>query len=96
MAGNTAEKLKKAEIISKFAHGSATDAKDTGCPEVQVALITHKINELNSHFSTHPKDNTSKRGLLKMVGQRRRLLAFLRAKDPKRYSKLIQALALRK
>ena len=92
MAGKTAIKAKKAEIIKKFARGTG----DTGTPEVQVALLTTHINELNEHFRTHQKDHHSKRGLLKMVGQRRRLLTYLKDVDAKRYSQLIVALELRK
>lgn len=92
MAGKTAIRNKKAEIIKKHAQG----ASDTGSPEVQVALLTNHINELNQHFATHQKDHHSKRGLLKMVGQRRRLLNYLKDRDTKRYSQLIQSLDLRK
>ena len=92
MAGKSAIKEKKAEVVKKFARA----ASDTGSPEVQVALLTRHINELNEHFGDHPKDHHSRRGLLRMVGQRRRLLTYLKAKDPKRYSSLIQALELRK
>lgn len=92
MAGKTEIKEKKAEIVKKFAQG----AKDTGSPEVQVALLTNRINELNGHFKSHMKDHHSRRGLLKMVGQRRRLLSYLKSRDPKRYSQLILALDLRK
>lgn len=92
MAGKTEVKEKKAAIVKKF----AIQAKDTGSPEVQVALLTSHINELNEHFKGHPKDHHSKRGLLKMVGQRRRLLNYLKAKDAKRYTQLIQSLELRK
>ena len=92
MAGNTAIKEKKAEIVKKFARTNG----DTGSTEVQVALLTRHINELNEHFKGHPKDHHSKRGLLKMVGQRRRLLTYLKSTDTKRYSQLIQSLELRK
>ncbi len=92
MAGKTAIKAKKAEIVKKFARG----ATDTGTPEVQVALLTGRINELNEHFRSHKKDHHSKRGLLKMVGQRRRLLTYLKKVDTERYGRLIQALDLRK
>ncbi|MBC7692518.1 MAG: 30S ribosomal protein S15 [Methylotenera sp.] len=92
MAGKTAIKAKKAEIVKKHARS----ATDTGTPEVQVALLTTHINELNEHFRTHKKDHHSKRGLLKMVGQRRRLLTYLKRVDATRYSKLIVALELRK
>ena len=85
-------KAKKPEIVSKFARA----AKDTGSTEVQVALLTAHINELNLHFAKNPKDHHSKRGLLKMVGQRRRLLTYIRRNDAKRYTQLIQALELRK
>ncbi|MGZ3689093.1 MAG: 30S ribosomal protein S15 [Bdellovibrionota bacterium] len=89
---NTALKTKKAAIVKKFAQGST----DTGSPEVQVALLTNHINELNEHFKTHQKDYASKRGLLKMVGQRRSLLNYLRKTDQGRYTKLIHSLELRK
>ena len=92
MAGKTALKLKKAETVKKFG-GTATNS---GSTEVQVALLTNHINELNAHFSKNPKDHHSKRGLLKMVGQRRRLLNYLRKADPKRYTAVITALELRK
>lgn len=92
MAGKTVIREKKAEIVSKFAQGTG----DTGSPEVQVALLTNRINELNEHFKIHKKDHHSKTGLLKMVGQRRRLLNYLRNSDQKRYTRLIQALELRK
>jgi small subunit ribosomal protein S15 len=97
MAGKTEKKLKNAEIVKKYGRGSAgPTGKDTGSPEVQVALLTNRINEMNHHFSTAQKDHHSKRGLLKMVGQRRRLLNYLKAADAKRYNQLIQSLELRK
>jgi small subunit ribosomal protein S15 len=92
MAGKTEVKEKKAEIVKKYAQGSS----DTGSPEVQVALLTHHINELNEHFKSHPKDHHSRRGLLKMVGQRRRLLNYLKTANQNRYTQLIQSLELRK
>lgn len=92
MTGKQASKAKKAEIIEKF----APKKNDTGSPEVQVALLTQRINHLNGHFGTHSKDHSSRRGLLKMVGQRRRLLSYLREKNEKRYAALIQSLDLRK
>jgi len=92
MAGKSAIKEKKEAIINKFGRAAA----DTGSPEVQIALLTNHINELNQHFVKFPKDYHSKRGLLKMVGQRRRLLNYLKISDVKRYSQLIQALDLRK
>jgi small subunit ribosomal protein S15 len=92
MAGKSAIKEKKETIIKKFGR----EARDTGSPEVQVALLTDHINELNQHFVKFPKDFHSKRGLLKLIGQRRRLLNYLKAADLKRYSQLIQSLDLRK
>jgi small subunit ribosomal protein S15 len=92
MAGKTVIKEKKAEIVKKFARASS----DTGSPEVQVALLTSRINELNGHFKDHMKDHHSRRGLLKMVGQRRSLLSYLKKTDLKRYTTLIQTLDLRK
>ena len=70
--------------------------KDTGSPEVQVALLTERINYLTEHFKTHPKDHHSRRGLLKMVGQRRRLLNYLQKTEHERYRALIKKLGLRK
>ena len=75
---------------------SATHKGDTGSPEVQVALITERINSLTEHLKVHKKDFTSRRGLLMMVGQRRRLLDYLKAKDSKRYDSLIERLGLRR
>jgi small subunit ribosomal protein S15 len=69
---------------------------DTGSPEVQVAVLTYRINDLNEHLKVHKKDHHSRRGLLKMVGQRRNLLAYLRDKDVERYRSLIARLGLRK
>jgi len=83
---------KKNEIITQF----ATHEGDTGSPEVQVALLTARINELSDHFKTHHKDHHSRRGLLKMVGQRRNLLAYLKGKDFNRYRSLIERLGLRR
>ncbi len=85
-------KEQKEEISKKF----GLKPNDTGSPEVQVALLTARINDLNRHFSVHPNDFHSRRGLLKMVGQRRNLLAYLKAKDIERYRKLVQELGLRK
>jgi small subunit ribosomal protein S15 len=82
----------KKELIDRFKlHDS-----DTGSPEVQIALLTNRISYLNEHFKVHKKDHHSRRGLLKLVGQRRRLLNYLKAKDIKRYRALIQTLGLRK
>lgn len=69
---------------------------DTGSPEVQVALLTHNINSLQQHFRDHGKDHHSRRGLIRMVGQRRKLLNYLRGKDDGRYRALIQRLGLRR
>ena len=69
---------------------------DTGSPEVQVALLSDRINYLTEHFKTHAKDHQSRRGLLKLVGQRRRLLDYLKSKDSGRYAALIQRLGIRK
>lgn len=82
----------KQEIIGQF----GKDANDTGSPEVQVALLTARINELQVHFKAHKKDHHSRRGLLKMVGQRRRLLDYLKKKNEERYRTLIKELGLRK
>lgn len=80
----------KNSIIKKFAVGD----KDTGSPEVQVALLTEKITKLSEHLKDHKKDNHSRRGLLQMVGKRRRLLAYLKSTDEKRYKALIKELKL--
>ena len=85
-------KEKKAELAAKFGKG----ANDTGCPEVQIAILTARINDLNVHFASHPNDHHSRRGLLKMVGQRRSLLGYLKKKDIEAYRKLIADLGLRK
>jgi small subunit ribosomal protein S15 len=69
---------------------------DTGSPEIQIALLTQRINHLNEHFKVHRKDHHSRRGLLKLVGQRRRLLNYLKNKDVNRYREVIKALGLRK
>lgn len=73
-----------------------THASDTGSPEVQVAILTENIVNLTQHLRTHKKDHHSRRGLLKMVGQRRKLLAYLKNKDVRRYSALIEKLGLRR
>jgi small subunit ribosomal protein S15 len=82
----------KVEIIDQF----KIHEKDTGSSKVQIALLTKRINDLTDHFKVHPKDHHSRRGLLKMVGQRRRLLNYLKVKDPDQYKNLIQELGLRK
>ena len=84
--------MEKNEIISKF----AAHEGDTGSPEVQIALLTQRINHLNEHLKMHKQDNHSRRGLLKMVGKRRGLLDYLKAKDIERYRAVIEALGLRK
>jgi small subunit ribosomal protein S15 len=89
MTMNTAQ---KAELIQAHARGAA----DTGSPEVQVALLTARINELTPHFKQHQKDHHGRRGLLRMVNQRKRLLAYLKDRDGDRYTALIQKLGLRK
>jgi len=83
---------RKAEIVSKF----QASQSDTGSPEVQVALLTARINYLTEHFRSHAKDFHSRRGLLKLVGQRRRLLDYLRNSSVDRYRSLIGALNIRK
>jgi len=83
---------KKTELVQKF----RTHEKDTGSPEVQVALLSERINEVTEHFKTHKKDFHSRRGLLKLVSQRRRLLDYLKSKDLNRYKKLIDTLGIRK
>lgn len=83
---------RKRDIIEKFGQAQG----DTGSPEVQVALLTARINDLQTHFQAHKKDHHSRRGLLKMVGRRRRLLDYLKRKDEGRYRSLIRELGLRK
>ncbi|MEM9100832.1 MAG: 30S ribosomal protein S15 [Pseudomonadota bacterium] len=82
----------KAEIVAKYGRGE----RDTGSPEVQVALLTHQINHLQGHFKEHIHDHHSRRGLLKMVSQRRKLLDYLKRKDASRYTQLIESLGLRR
>jgi small subunit ribosomal protein S15 len=81
----------KLAIIAEY----ATHGGDTGSPEVQVAVLTARIKYLTEHFKTHTKDHASRRGLLKLVGQRRRLLAYVKGSDATRYQSLIQRLGLR-
>lgn len=86
------EKNKKSKLIKNYqVHDS-----DTGSPEVQIALLTERIDELSEHLKGHKKDNHSRRGLLQMVNKRRRLLAFLKRKDEERYQKLVEKLDLGK
>ena len=84
--------MDKKAIIAKYAQHEG----DTGSPEVQIALLTERINHLNEHLKTHKQDNHSRRGLLKMVGKRRGLLDYLKAKDIERYRAIVAALELRK
>ena len=83
--------IDKAKIVADYQRG----AKDTGSPEVQVALLTARIVELTDHFKTHAKDHHSRRGLLKMVSRRRKLLDYLKGSSPDSYKKLIDRLGLR-
>jgi small subunit ribosomal protein S15 len=83
---------KKQELVQKYKRHE----KDTGSPEVQVALLSERITYLTEHFKTHKKDHHSRRGLLKLVGQRRRLLDYLKTTDAGRYKALIEQLGIRK
>ncbi len=85
-------KEKKQEVIKTYRR----DEKDTGSPEVQIALLTERINELTEHLKANPNDNHSRRGLLKMVGNRRNLLNYLAKKDVQRYRDIVAKLGLRK
>lgn len=85
-------KDRKTEIIGSY----QTKPGDTGSPEVQIALLSERINYLTEHFKVHAKDHHSRRGLLKLVGQRRRLLDYLKSKDSERYAELIKRLGIRK
>ncbi len=86
------EPEKKKKVIKDFATGKA----DTGSPEVQIALLTERINGLSQHFESHKKDHHSRRGLLVMVGRRKRLLEYLKDRNPDSYAKVIKKLGLRK
>ena len=88
----TLQAEQKQEIIEKF----GSHANDTGSPEVQVALLSNRITYLTEHFKTHKKDHHSRRGLLKLVGQRRRLLNYLNSKSVDRYRTIIKELGIRK
>ena len=83
---------RKAEVIK----ANATKSGDTGSPEVQVAILTERITNLTEHFKTHVKDNHSRRGLLKLVSQRRQLLDYVRRSDEQRYKSLIEKLGIRR
>jgi len=86
------QREQKTDVIGSY----RTHDKDTGSPEVQVAILSDRISYLTEHFKVHAKDHHSRRGLLKLVGQRRRLLDYLKSKDSKRYTDLIQRLGIRK
>jgi small subunit ribosomal protein S15 len=88
----TLTKEAKQELIAKHGRGDA----DTGSPQVQIAMLTRRINELTEHLRQHPKDHTSRRGLLKLVGRRRRFLNYLQRKDLEGYRALIKELGLRR
>jgi small subunit ribosomal protein S15 len=83
---------RKSALVTEFGQAKA----DTGSPEVQIAILTERIKNLTEHFKTHKKDNHSRRGLLKMVSQRRRLLDYLKGKDVARYQAVIEKLGLRR
>lgn len=83
---------RKQQVVRSY----ATKSGDTGSPEVQIALLTERINGLTEHFKTHKNDNHSRRGLLKMVSQRRQLLDYVRSRDEPRYQKIIERLDLRR
>jgi len=89
MSVNTAQ---KAQVLKDFQRAKG----DTGSPEVQIALLTARITDLTEHFKAHAKDHHSRRGLLKLVGQRRRLLDYLKSRDNQRYATLIERLGLRR
>jgi small subunit ribosomal protein S15 len=82
----------KSKVITQF----RINKRDTGSPEVQVAVLTRRISDLTEHFKTHAKDHHSRRGLLQMVARRRRLLDYLRSRSPERYQTLIQSLGIRR
>ena len=83
---------RKKEVIGQYATGK----EDTGSPEVQIAILSERISNLTEHFKTHAKDNHSRRGMIKMVSQRRGLLDYMKRKDPKRYESIISRLGLRR
>ena len=83
---------RKGEIVGTFSRSN----KDTGSPEVQIALLSARINELGEHFTAHKRDQSSRRGLLKLVTQRRKLLDYLKATDPTRYQDVVSRLGLRR
>jgi small subunit ribosomal protein S15 len=83
---------KKSGVVSQFRR----DPKDTGSPEVQVALLSERINGLGAHFSTHMADHSSRRGLVKLVNQRRKLLDYLKSRQPQKYQEVVEKLGLRR
>ena len=83
---------RKEELIKEY----AINASDTGSPEVQIAILTERISNLTEHFKTHKKDNHSRRGLLKMVSQRRRLLDYVKSRDVENYQNIIKRLGIRR
>jgi small subunit ribosomal protein S15 len=83
---------KKSGIVSQFRR----DTKDTGSPEVQIALLSERISGLGQHFSTHSADHSSRRGLVKLVNQRRKLLDYLKARQPQKYQDVVERLGLRR
>lgn len=85
-----------AERKQELIKNNATKAGDTGSPEVQIAILTERINQLTEHFKVHKKDNHSRRGLLKMVSQRRQLLDYVKRKDQARYQSIIEKLGIRR
>lgn len=84
------------EVKTKIVKDNQAHAQDSGSPEIQIALITERINVLIKHFATHKQDHSSRSGLMKLVGQRKRLLEYLKKKEFSRYEKLIRRLGLRK
>ena len=84
------------EVKTKIVEDNKVHPKDTGSPEVQIAILTNRINDLTGHFSTHKKDYNSRTGLMRLVGRRKRLLEYLKKQDVKRYENLIKKLKLRK
>jgi len=90
------KKMITKEKKTKIVHDYELHQGDTGSPEVQIAILTERINELTEHLKTHKKDHSSRRGLLKMVGTRAALLKFVGKEDPKRYREIISRLGLRK
>jgi small subunit ribosomal protein S15 len=84
--------IRKQELMTEY----QVHETDTGSPDLQVALLTERISQLTGHLQSNPKDHASRRGLLKMIGQRRRLLAYINAKEPERYQNLIKRLGIRR